>query len=75
MQIIYRLVWVQTYKAVLATILFDVPPEMVGTLTGKRTTKVAWYFVKVMLVGVDHVRESKVKRRLFKESFCRNQGL
>jgi hypothetical protein len=37
------------------------PPEMVGTLMGKRTAKEVWYVVKVTLVGVDRVPEATVK--------------
>jgi hypothetical protein len=55
MQIIYRLVGVHTDKAALAAILFDGQPKMAGTLMGKRTTKEAWYVVKVTLLGVDCV--------------------
>jgi hypothetical protein len=62
MQIIYRLACVHTKKAVLAMIFFAMLLEMVGTLMGKRTDKEAWYVVKVMLVGVDFVREATVKR-------------
>jgi hypothetical protein len=38
------------------------PPEMVGTLMGKRTAKEVWYVVKVTLVGVDRVCEATMKR-------------
>ncbi|KAE8783822.1 putative lectin receptor kinase [Hordeum vulgare] len=49
-------------KAVLATILRSVPPEMVGAIVVKKTTKEAWDTIKTMRMGVARVREATAQQ-------------
>lgn len=49
-------------KAAHAAILQAVPPEMVGTLVMKKTSKEAWDTIKTMRMGVERVREATAQR-------------
>ncbi|KAK1677381.1 hypothetical protein QYE76_038229 [Lolium multiflorum] len=65
-------------KAALGALLRSVPPEMVGTLAAKKTSKEAWETVKTMRLGVARVKKAaaqRLRREFAQIQFKHGEGL